>query len=104
MRKFVSKVWGFEDWLANSSLYCGKLLFLKKNKRLSLHYHKLKDETFYIQSGEVEVAYYDEPELDTKMDHWTTVMHNEYIQLSRLTAGDTFHVPIGRRHTLFGVM
>ena len=49
--KFVDKMWGKEIWMANNSLYCGKKLMLKKGKRVSLHKHKNKDETFYIDEG-----------------------------------------------------
>ena len=56
-RNFVSKGWGYEDWIVNKKEYCGKILFIKKGKRCSWHYHKLKDETFYIQSGKLEVLY-----------------------------------------------
>jgi mannose-6-phosphate isomerase-like protein (cupin superfamily) len=48
-----SKVWGSEEWIANTEKYCGKILNLKKGFRCSIHYHKNKDETFYILSGEV---------------------------------------------------
>ena len=47
------KGWGRELWIANSELYCGKILELNEDKRCSIHYHKLKDETFYILSGNV---------------------------------------------------
>jgi quercetin dioxygenase-like cupin family protein len=47
------KEWGYEDWIVNTDKYCGKILFVKKQYRCSIHYHKLKDETFYIQSGKV---------------------------------------------------
>jgi quercetin dioxygenase-like cupin family protein len=47
------KVWGHEEWIVNTPLYCGKFLYLKKGKRCSIHYHKNKDETFYILEGEV---------------------------------------------------
>jgi len=50
--KEVPKVWGKEIWLANYD-YCGKLLILKKGFRCSMHYHKNKDETFYINKGKV---------------------------------------------------
>ncbi len=49
--KQVKKEWGSEVWMANNELYCGKKLILKKGKRVSLHKHKNKDETFYIESG-----------------------------------------------------
>ena len=50
---YVDKVWGSEVWMANTDLYCGKLLHLKKGKRCSIHYHKNKDETFYLYSGRI---------------------------------------------------
>jgi len=49
--KQVKKEWGSEVWMANNKLYCGKKLILKKGKRGSLHKHKNKDETFYIENG-----------------------------------------------------
>ena len=51
--KHVPKLWGKEIWMANTNLYCGKKLILKKGKRCSLHHHKNKDETFYIDNGKV---------------------------------------------------
>lgn len=47
------KVWGYEVWLANNELYCGKILSLKKGYRCSMHYHKKKDETFYVLKGHI---------------------------------------------------
>jgi len=49
--KQVKKEWGSEVWMVNNELYCGKKLMLIKGKRVSLHKHKNKDETFYIESG-----------------------------------------------------
>ena len=48
----VEKVWGKEIVIVNRE-YCGKILKLKKGFRCSLHYHKKKDETFYILTGKV---------------------------------------------------
>jgi mannose-6-phosphate isomerase-like protein (cupin superfamily) len=45
------KVWGKEEWLANTEKYCGKILTLKPGFSCSYHYHKNKDETFYVLSG-----------------------------------------------------
>ena len=50
--KIVPKEWGEERWIVNRD-YCGKLLILKQGFRCSLHYHKIKDETFYINKGKV---------------------------------------------------
>lgn len=53
--KIVPKGWGEERWIHNDELYCGKILVVKQGKHCSLHYHKLKTETFYIQSGHVRL-------------------------------------------------
>jgi len=49
----VEKAWGREIWMVNTEIYCGKKLILNMGKRCSLHYHKLKDETFYLESGRI---------------------------------------------------
>ncbi len=36
------KGWGREAWIANTPLYCGKILEIEKGKRCSLHYHQLR--------------------------------------------------------------
>lgn len=51
-KKIVKKVWGHEEWIVNKK-YCGKKLILKKGFRCSIHYHKKKDETFYIIKGKI---------------------------------------------------
>ena len=40
--KIVPKGWGHEKWIVNNEMYCGKILFMEKNKRCSWHYHKSK--------------------------------------------------------------
>lgn len=37
--------------LVNTPLYCAKFLHVQAGKQCSLHYHNLKDETFYVLSG-----------------------------------------------------
>jgi len=48
----VPKTWGEEHWIVNRD-YCGKKLVLKRGHRCSLHYHKDKDEVFYVIAGRV---------------------------------------------------
>ena len=62
--KFVPKGWGFEKWIHNSELYCGKLLYFVKGKKCSWHYHKLKDEVFYVQSGRIKVYFGDSDDIN----------------------------------------
>ena len=61
--KFVKKGWGYEKWIVNKDLYCGKLLFFNAGKKCSWHYHINKDEVFYLQSGRMIVRYSDSDEL-----------------------------------------
>jgi len=49
------KGWGREVWIANNDQYCGKILEIKKGKRCSLHFHKLKTESFYLRSGHLRL-------------------------------------------------
>lgn len=88
--KFVSKGWGFEKWIVNCTEYCGKLLYFVKDKRCSWHYHKLKDEVFYVQSGKIQVFYSDNDDLQNA----DTVI---------LTPGDNFHVYRGLRHQMLAL-
>jgi quercetin dioxygenase-like cupin family protein len=50
--KTVPKVWGEERVIVNNR-YCGKILVLKAFAKGSLHFHKWKEETFYILKGRV---------------------------------------------------
>jgi D-lyxose ketol-isomerase len=111
-RKFVSKGWGYEDWIDNNSLYCGKDLFIKKDKKLSLHYHKLKTETFFVQSGSVRLVVYLDISLDKHFTNWYEFekiiqknLQNNFnyrdLEVLNLVPGDSFQVPVGLRHTLF---
>ena len=54
---FVPKLWGFERWIVNNEFYCGKILFFAQGYGCSFHYHKLKKETFYLQSGKAIIFY-----------------------------------------------
>ena len=87
---FVPKGWGFEKWIVNTEEYCGKLLYFVKGKKCSWHYHKLKDETFYIQSGKILLKYSDNDDIsDAK----------EII----LNKGDKFHIYRQLRHQMFAL-
>jgi quercetin dioxygenase-like cupin family protein len=85
--KYVPKGWGYEKWIVNKKEYCGKLLFFQKGKRCSWHYHKLKDETFYLQSGKMMLYYSDSDDLSSAK----TLL---------LNSGDNFYVYPGLRHQM----
>jgi mannose-6-phosphate isomerase-like protein (cupin superfamily) len=58
LSKKVEKGWGYELWIHNDENYCGKILFFNKGKKCSLHYHKIKNETFYLSSGMLKCTFY----------------------------------------------
>lgn len=76
------KVWGEEHWIVNT-VYCGKKLILRKGFRCSIHWHKIKDEVFYVATGCVLM------EVNGK----STV----------LLPGDKQHIAIGVRHRFTGL-
>lgn len=47
----VPKIWGHETIYANTDMYCGKILHFESGSRSSMHFHILKTESWYIQSG-----------------------------------------------------
>ena len=81
------KGWGYEEWIVNSELYCGKILHFYKGKKCSFHFHKSKTETFYLKSGLLKVLYSTQDDLEQA---------KEIV----LNPGDSFHVPVGLRHQM----
>lgn len=98
-RVYVSKGWGFEDWIVNTADYCGKVLFVKKGKKCSWHYHKVKDETFYLQSGRVLVRFLGRHEYEALrgMDLFEHEVYDRAEQVV-LEPGDSFRVTVGMVH------
>lgn len=84
------KGWGYEKWIVNSPLYCGKLLYINMNMKCSFHFHKIKTETFYLQSGLVKVLY----------SYGDEISQTNEVVLNR---GESFHVPIGLRHQMIAL-
>lgn len=84
----VPKGWGKELWIANTSTYCGKKLMLLKGKTCSVHYHDKKDETFYVQSGKVEMSLQD---------------RDGHKQRCVLVAGDKARISPGVLHQFYGL-
>lgn len=51
--KRVEKPWGHETIFAHSKDYVGKVLFIRAGHALSLQFHNVKEETIFLQSGEM---------------------------------------------------
>lgn len=85
-RYVVPKGWGYELWIVNTE-YCGKKLYFAPGKRLSWHYHNVKDETFYVLRGRLNL-------------YFSTGDDISAAEQTVLNPGDVFHVPVGLRHRL----
>ena len=51
----VEKPWGHELIFAVTDDYAGKLLVIKAGESLSLQFHKVKDESWYLLEGRIEL-------------------------------------------------
>jgi quercetin dioxygenase-like cupin family protein len=51
----VEKPWGYELVWAETPRYVGKILHISAGHRLSRQYHRVKDETFLVQVGEMDL-------------------------------------------------
>ena len=47
----VEKPWGHELHYAVTDTYCGKVLFVRAGEQLSLQYHEVKEESWFVESG-----------------------------------------------------
>ena len=65
MQNIVIKTWGYELWIENNNLYCGKHLHVLPEKWCSVHYHKNKKETFYVIDGELLVQLWYNCDIDS---------------------------------------
>jgi mannose-6-phosphate isomerase-like protein (cupin superfamily) len=76
---YVKKGWGNElIWVTNDK-YCGKLLKFNTGAKFSMHFHAIKDETWYVLNGKFVVR-----SIDTK-----DATNHQYI----LTEGMTWNNP-----------
>ncbi len=81
------KGWGREVWIANGDLYCGKILEIRQGKRCSLHFHKLKTESFYLRAGRLKVRIKESAD-------------SEVIEEFELNPGECMDIPPGLVHQM----
>ena len=81
--KSVDKYWGNMQTLFENNLYTVKRIFMKKDTQSSMEYHVKKEESYYIESGQLKVG--------------TRIGRGENASLI-LNKGDVFHIPIGFMH------
>ena len=59
LKGMIDKGWGSENiWVSNNK-YCGKLLNFNTGSKFSMHFHREKEETWFIMSGKFEVEWID---------------------------------------------
>jgi mannose-6-phosphate isomerase len=85
----VEKPWGHELVWSKTDRYAGKILFVRAGESLSLQFHKVKDEAWYVLSGRAEL------ELGGPGER---VLNTEVI-----AGGAAFHFPPGTVHRLIAV-
>jgi mannose-6-phosphate isomerase-like protein (cupin superfamily) len=93
----VDKKWGYELIIENNDKYCGKILHFEQNKKFSMHFHMLKHETWYVQSGKFIYRWIDTTNADL---HQKTLNVGDKVvitpglphQLEALEKGDIFEV------------
>jgi mannose-6-phosphate isomerase-like protein (cupin superfamily) len=51
----VEKPWGHELIWARAERYSGKILFVRAGESLSLQYHRVKDESWYVLDGRASI-------------------------------------------------
>ena len=84
----VQKPWGYELIWAKTDTYVGKLLFIRAGEGLSLQYHRTKEETMFLESGQCE--------LEFGRDEST-------LEKIQFTPGTSFHIVPGLLHRLTAV-
>jgi len=84
----IEKPWGHELLWAHGPIYAAKILHIQAGRRLSLHYHRKKDETLMLLSGHLE--------LDLEQSDGS-------LTRCELLPGQVFHIRPGRKHRMKAV-
>lgn len=85
----VEKPWGYELIWAKTGDYVGKLLHINKGHKLSLQYHQIKEETIFVQSGQMNLVF------ENDAGQMVDVL---------LMPGQAYHIPVGRKHRMVAVV
>lgn len=102
--QFISKNWGYEKIIVNGPLYCSKILRFVKGRQCSLHFHRTKQETFYLLTGRLEIVYMDNNEkAETILKEEGPESLLEQCDRKIMTPGDYFHLNPGLVHRMIGL-
>ena len=81
----VEKPWGYELIWARTKDYVGKILHINKGHKLSLQFHRIKEETIFVSSGKMLLVFENEKGAMEEIP---------------LAAGQAHHIPTGRKHRM----
>ena len=81
----VDKPWGYEIWYAWTDRYVGKILHVRRGHRLSLQYHREKDEASYVLRGRLLL---------------TTGPTEDRLAVTEIGQGHAWRNPPGQIHTI----
>lgn len=84
---FIEKGWGSElIWITNDK-YCSKFLNFNTGAKFSMHFHREKEETWYVMSGKFEIEVIDthNAEVHKKIIGVGEVHHNDPLVPHRIT-------------------
>ncbi|HEU4748183.1 MAG TPA: cupin [Gemmatimonadaceae bacterium] len=87
----VAKPWGHEKIWARSDRYIGKIIHINAGHELSVQFHRKKDETIHLLSGEIVYRVQRDP---SNKDHLDDV---------RLQIGESFRIAPGTVHQMVAV-
>ena len=93
----VPKGWGEELIIENNDMYCGKVLVFNSGCKFSMHYHMIKDETWYVEEGEFIYRWLDTEtaelhEIILRKDDVVRQRPGQPHQLEAITDGRIFEV------------
>jgi mannose-6-phosphate isomerase len=83
----VEKPWGYELIWAETDRYVGKVLHVNAGQRLSLQYHRVKDETIHLWSGRLQLV----------VDEGQGLTEREMAQ------GESYHIQPGTKHRMIAI-
>ena len=83
----VEKPWGHELIWAKTERYVGKILHIREGHKLSLQFHRKKDETIHLFSGRMVLV----------VDEGSGLVERE------LKPGESYHVVPGTKHRMIAL-
>ena len=83
----IEKPWGYEMWWAETKKYAAKFIHINPKSRMSLQYHKKKEETIYVMKGILRVWEGIEVDSNPLELHPGSVYHVEPGKVHRFGAG-----------------